>query len=432
MTSTLAPILLSTIYLWVVDTFALQRGTWVIESGTKLGKHLWPHLEIEEAVFFLLTNTLIVFGLIAFDNAMAIINTFPYFFSIAPGMPSPVILIRALLIPAAAYDADRIAGLSQAAERLKSKSRSFYLASGAFEGRLRIDLITLYSFCRVADDLIDNAKTPVEARQWIKRLTTFLDYSYRSNDPMARDPNNGIIARYVVQNFPRNTHSALLQLPTERLSAAPLYHLLKGFEIDLQFEETKDKDNTPIKTEQDLDAYGAGVAGTVAELCIELILHHYPNHVSKDQRKSLLSAGGRAGIALQYTNIARDLATDAAMGRIYIPASYLKKEKLSPQQALEFLAEGKTSKTSDESDMQDKMERVRGRLLERAFALYEDARPAIETLPVGARAPMRVAVESYMEIGRVLKTKGYALKKGRATVPLSRRILVAWRAASRG
>lgn len=43
----LLPIALPTLYLWIVDTFALQRGTWVIEEGTKLGVYLWPGLEIE-------------------------------------------------------------------------------------------------------------------------------------------------------------------------------------------------------------------------------------------------------------------------------------------------------------------------------------------------------------------------------------------------
>ena len=43
----LVPILAPTIYLWLVDTLALRRGTWVIEQGTKLGWELWPGLEIE-------------------------------------------------------------------------------------------------------------------------------------------------------------------------------------------------------------------------------------------------------------------------------------------------------------------------------------------------------------------------------------------------
>ena len=46
-TATVLPIALPTLFLWLVDTFALRRGTWVIENGTKLGIHLWPHLEIE-------------------------------------------------------------------------------------------------------------------------------------------------------------------------------------------------------------------------------------------------------------------------------------------------------------------------------------------------------------------------------------------------
>ena len=47
LSSTLAPIAVPTVYLWAVDTLALKRGTWVIESGTKLGWHLWDGLEIE-------------------------------------------------------------------------------------------------------------------------------------------------------------------------------------------------------------------------------------------------------------------------------------------------------------------------------------------------------------------------------------------------
>jgi 15-cis-phytoene synthase / lycopene beta-cyclase len=47
LSNTLFPILTPTFYLWIVDTLALRRGTWVIESGTKLGWQLWDGLEIE-------------------------------------------------------------------------------------------------------------------------------------------------------------------------------------------------------------------------------------------------------------------------------------------------------------------------------------------------------------------------------------------------
>jgi 15-cis-phytoene synthase / lycopene beta-cyclase len=141
--STLFPIAMPTLYLWFVDTLALKRGTWAISPGTKVGVHLWGGLEIEEAVFFLATNTLIVFGLVAFDHAMAILLIFPNLFPQVPELPSPVMLVQALLTDPAKYDGERIEGLRKAVARLQKKSRSFYLASSTFSGRLRIDLILL-------------------------------------------------------------------------------------------------------------------------------------------------------------------------------------------------------------------------------------------------------------------------------------------------
>lgn len=45
--TTWLPIILSTAYLWVVDTIALRQGTWVIEEGTKIDVQVWKGLEIE-------------------------------------------------------------------------------------------------------------------------------------------------------------------------------------------------------------------------------------------------------------------------------------------------------------------------------------------------------------------------------------------------
>jgi 15-cis-phytoene synthase/lycopene beta-cyclase len=76
---------------------------------------------------------------------------------------------------------------------------------------------------------------------------------------------------------------------------------------------------------------------------------------------------------------------------------------------------------------QAQIETLREHLLNDAFSLYETVKDAIEHLPIEARGPIRVAVESYMEIGRVLRQDGFVVKAGRATVPKSRRVMVAWR-----
>ncbi|CAK3775303.1 Bifunctional lycopene cyclase phytoene synthase [Lecanosticta acicola] len=432
---TALPIALPTLYLWVVDTLALKRGTWVIESGTKTGLTLWPGLEIEEALFFLLTNCLIVFGLLAFDNAVAILNAFPAHFRIVPSLPSPVMLVQALLLPASTYDDDRILGLQQAVSRLEKKSRSFFLASSTFQGRLRIDLIILYSFCRVADDLIDNAESPAEARKWVQKLKQYLDLSYgaaqQSKDGIvigAKDANRGAATLFTVHNFPPETQLALLMLPTHRLDKEPLYELLKGFEMDLIFSEKKGNATGPIKSEEVLDQYGARVAGTVALLCIQLVIHHYPE-TSEIKAKKLMLAGHNMGIALQYTNIARDLGVDAAINRCYVPPGWLKKEKLTPESFTAGLVklESPSEKEPDDFFLK-KVETIRTRLLDRAFDFYEGSIGAVEELPKPARAPMRVAVESYMQIGRELRTPGFQVKAGRATVPKWKRIAVAWTA----
>ncbi|KAK4555276.1 hypothetical protein LTR86_007572 [Recurvomyces mirabilis] len=437
-TSTIIPIALPTLYLWLVDTLALKRGTWVIESGTKTGITLWEGLEIEEAVFFLLTNCLITFGLVAFDNAIAVLNTFPSHFEKVPSLPNPALLVRALLIPASTYDDDRILGLQQSVARLKAKSRSFYLASSVFQGRLRIDLIVLYSFCRIADDLIDNATTAKEARDWVAKLKEFLDLCYADSMKTAdgrvinaRDPNQGAATACVMRNFPEDAQLTLLMLPTDRMSKEPLYELIRGFEMDLAFTSSSSGATTtkltgPITSEQDLDLYGARVAGTVALLCIQLVMYHYPG-TSETKAKGLMAAGHDMGIALQYTNIARDLQVDAQNGRVYAPPGWLKKEKLTPESFVAGLTSAVASPPTDsQTFFLQKLSAVRHRLLDRAFLFYDRSVGAIEELPIEGRAPMRVAVESYMQIARELRTPGFAVKAGRATVPGWKRVGVAW------
>ena len=409
--NTWVPILLPTFYLWFVDTFALKRGTWVIEKGTKLDWHLWEGLDVEEAVFFLLTNVLIVFGLIAFDNAVAILDTFPALFSRTPALPSPLLLIQALTVRSSSYDDYRVGGLFEALQRLRRKSRSFYLASSAFPSRLRIDLILLYSFCRVADDLVDDAKTTEEARSWVTKLQQYLDIAY-SKSPERTE----VLESFIRATFPPSAQATLSLLPTSYLTSTPLFDLLKGFEMDLEF--PSNGKSSPILDEQSLHTYGARVAGTVAESCLDLVYHHTALTTPESRWSRIKKSGAQMGIALQCVNIARDISIDAINGRVYIPQTWLKEVGLRLESVLE----------SPESP---EVEELRQRMLVKAMSLYDEAKTALDELPTEARGPMRVAVESYVEIGRVLRQPGYRVYAGRATVPKFRRLKVAWAALLR-
>jgi 15-cis-phytoene synthase/lycopene beta-cyclase len=287
--------------------------------------------------------------------------------------------------------------------------------------------LSSYSFCRVADDLVDNAESEFSARTWISKLIKFLDQSYTTRDvpPKAELKRKVKSNSNAINDFPPSSQSALSLLPTPFISSKPLYDLLAGFKTDLEFPALdRLMENAmafPIKEESDLELYASRVAGTIAELCLELVFHHSPTTAKMPQRnrERMVNAGGRMGIALQCVNIARDVATDAAIGRVYLPTSWLEEEGLSPQDVID--------KPRGAS-----IERLRTKLLGKAFIIYEEARSAMAHIPPEARAPMRVAVESYMEIGRVLGEKGYKTKAGKATVPKLRRIRVAWKALKEG
>ena len=224
------------------------------------------------------------------------------------------------------------------------------------------------------------------------------------------------IVEFVDNTFPPSARAALVLLPTPYLSPEPLYDLLKGFETDLEFSSG---DNTfPIGDEVALKTYASRVAGTVAESCIELVYYHTTVPTPDGLRQQIIHAGGLMGIALQYVNIARDIAVDARIGRVYLPTSWLQDEDLKPSDIIR-------------NPGHHQVEGLRQRLLDSAMKIYLEAREAIEQLPSEARGPMRVAVESYMEIGRVLRKPGYRIKAGRATVPKLRRLRVAWSALNK-
>lgn len=237
------------------------------------------------------------------------------------------------------------------------------------------------------------------------RLKQFLGISYDRSQPSTRS--------YITSVFPEPVQAALLFLPTSYLSLPPLYDLVEGFATDLNFSSPGNV--FPISDESALQIYASRVAGTVAESCIELVYHHSSTLTSEKSRQEIIQAGGHMGVALQYINIARDIAVDARIGRVYLPTNWLKDKGLTPSDVVKY-PEGA------------KVEALRQRLLDAAMEIYHEAKGAIDRLPLEARGPMRVAVESYIEIGRMLRTPGYKVKAGRATVPTFRRVMVAWKA----
>ncbi|KAF3274107.1 hypothetical protein TWF970_008098 [Orbilia oligospora] len=334
-------------------------------------------------------------------------------------------MIRGLGISVRNYTPRRVSNLRDAILKLQNKSRSFSLASSVFEGRLRIDLVLLYAFCRNADDLIDEAENREEAQKALVKLSDALSntFSYRRSEKSTFKIQNKLKPPIsMLYNLPEEMASSLEMLPIEALPIKPIQGLLEGFGMDLQFPSSDEKENKtmpggefPIKTESDLKRYGYCVAGTVAELLLHLVFHHSPTkNIAKKERAEIIQAGVNMGIALQYINISRDIAKDALIGRCYIPSDWLAEYNLTPAMVVE---------NPDRPEVRI----LRRRLLRNAMEIYYQNRGAIEKLPThgGARKGVRGAVENYVEIGRVLLERdGEMPIRNDETVSKSRRLWV--------
>nr|UZX50431.1 bifunctional lycopene cyclase/phytoene synthase [Rhodotorula kratochvilovae] len=417
----LLAIFIPTFFLWECDARALQRGTWVIEQGTKLGLS-FRGLEIEEAVFFLLTNTMIVFGLVACDHCLAVHDIRSYDTGRSSVFPSLRDFIPILLNNPDETQRQRIDDLRAAIVILSVHSKSFSTASMVFDGRLRLDLLALYAWCRVCDDLVDNASSVAAAEANIRLISSCLDLLYPPSFSSATSHPTRVPSKAIEAALPglneaeRGSFRLLSLLPITR---PPLDELFAGFETDLSFlafagskagegeEETgpsRIPSELPIKTDADLLAYANNVASSVADLCVQLVWAHCATSVPQEEQRAILAAAREMGQALQLVNIARDVPADLHINRIYLPGRGLD----TPVSEL----------TPD-----------RRELLRRAREMAAHSRGAIERLPREARGGIRAACGVYLSIGGAVDL---ALDEGRvderARVARGTRAWKMWRA----
>lgn len=167
----------------------------------------------------------------------------------------------------------------------KESKSSFYYAFNLLPEKQRDAMNTVYAFCRKTDDIVDDISVPAEVkyeklRKW--RIEFERAFVGRSEYPLLNKLGK------TISNF---------NIPLD-----PFFELIKGMEMDLQKNRYKSFD--------DLLVYCYRVASTVGLMCIEIF--GYKNPSTKDFAVNL-------GIALQLTNILRDLGKDAEQGRIYLP-----------------------------------------------------------------------------------------------------------------
>lgn len=180
--------------------------------------------------------------------------------------------------------------LSLPLELAKASGSSFTYSFLLLPPPKRRAIISVYKFCRVIDDAVDGqapSQNPAEALDAWRRQ---IDLSYRGTP---RDPLAAELAG-VVQRFP---------IPQEYFQ-----ELIDGVEMDLVHRR--------YETFDELYPYCYRVASVVGLICIEIF--GYRNPATKSYATHL-------GVALQLTNILRDLREDGLRDRIYLPRADLEK-----------------------------------------------------------------------------------------------------------
>ena len=258
-------------------------------------------------------------------------------------------------------------------EIIKKGSHSFYAASRILPRKVRDSAIVLYSFCRIVDDAIDNSESKALS---LKKLLARLEKVYLGKP----------------ENYASDKCFAELVRFYEMPKALPMA-LLEGMQWDAEGKK--------YKTLSELRAYCARVASTVGVMMCVLM---------RVREKDILARACDLGVAMQLTNIVRDIGEDARNGRIYIPTDWMKEKNLD---ITDFIKNPKTSK---------ELGLIAKRLLKEAGRLYKRSESGLFGLPTSCQPGIYAARYIYEGIGGHIEAVQYDSINQRAKTSKSEKI----------
>ena len=267
----------------------------------------------------------------------------------------------------------RAIALSEADTVLKQKGRSFYWARALLKSAHAAHATRLYSFCRYLDDLADEATSIPLAKAGLNDVKLALKRG-QSSHPVVQD--------------------GLALIEECGIDPAVVCQLIDGVSSDLGTVEMADVD--------ELLRYCYQVAGTVGLMM---------SNVLGTKDPSALRHAVDLGVAMQLTNICRDVQADAVAGRRYLPASMVGD---LPAAAL----------VNPAPDLQAMLQACLRQLLELADRYYQSGELGLSYLPLGARAGILTAARLYREIGIGLARAQHQFWQGRVVVSPARKIVV--------
>jgi 15-cis-phytoene synthase len=259
-------------------------------------------------------------------------------------------------------------------EVLNRCSRSFALAAKVLPISVRGDVARLYAWCRWCDDAVDQATNVEEARGRLAELRADVVNAYRG-EPLTHPASDWLRSVAIKYEIP-------MPLPLD---------LLAGMEMDLEHQ--------PSASVEDLLRYAYHAAGAVGLMM---------SHIFRATAPDTLVHAKAMGMAMQLTNIARDIKEDWLMGRKYVPQSWLSDRP----------------GVAAESPGNEAVRSATQKLLQLADEFYEIGFAGLQDLPNGPRLGVRLAGSIYREIGREIERHDYAVMDRRMVVPFWRKCLL--------
>jgi 15-cis-phytoene synthase len=274
--------------------------------------------------------------------------------------------------PPEAQAARTRADLAACRAALRHGSKTFLAASLLLPRGVHEPASALYAFCRLADDAVDARSDRSGA---VERLRERLRLAYAGTPQ--DDPADRALAVVVERHH----------IPASLFDA-----LLEGFEWDLQ--------GRRYDTLAELHDYAARVAGTVGAMMALLMGVRTPEGLAR---------ACELGVAMQLSNIARDVGEDARMGRLYLPREWMAEAGLD---ADGWLAQPAFSPA---------LAGVVKRLLDAADELYDRVGDGVARLPLACRPGINAARFMYAAIGHEVARRGLDSVSARAHVARSRK-----------
>lgn len=250
------------------------------------------------------------------------------------------------------------ADLKHCEDSIRTGSYSFHAASRLLPGRVRDPALALYAFCRMTDDSVDLVQDKSAA---VLTLGERLELIYRGTPRNA--PADRAFAA-VVEEFemPRTLPEALLE----------------GMAWDAMHRRYDDLSG--------VYDYSARVAAAVGAMMTVLMRVRCPH---------ALARACDLGVAMQLTNIARDVGEDAQEGRFYLPLDWMAELGLDVDA---FLADPRPS---------PEIQRITRKLVSDANRLYFRSEPGVAELPFACRPGIFAARNIYAGIGREVRKAGF-------------------------